>query len=378
MNILIAPDKFKDAASATDICQYLKKGILRSFPSANCILLPLADGGEGTLESLHTALGGEFIYREVQDPLFRPVNAGYLLLESGQTAVIEMARASGIELLKPEERNCLETTSFGTGQLIRDAIGRGAKEIILTVGGTATNDAGMGIAEALGFEFFDEKGLKLESVGKNLHAVSEIRSENAWEGLDKINFIIATDVTNPFYGEKGAAFVFARQKGADEKGIVSLDKGLWHFSQILSQKTGQNPQELPGSGAGGGVGGGLACLLNAGIISAADWIISVNQVVERMANIDFLITGEGKIDSQTWGGKLIAQLLSIAENADVPAILICGTLQDVEHIIDQHAVLLAMSVLNEPMTLESALINTPQLVENQGVLLGKFMQQMVR
>ena len=373
MNILIAPDKFKDALSATEICHFLQKGILQTFPKAHCTLLPLADGGEGTLESLNSNFKGEFIYQTVQNPLFEAVSASYLYIPQNQTAVVEMARASGIELLIPAKRNCLKTSSFGTGQLIKEAIQKGAKEIFLTVGGTATNDAGMGIASALGFRFLAKDGSILQAIGENLIAVASIDSSQVPAEVFDTKFTIATDVTNPFFGESGAAYVFAKQKGANEEGIQLLDKGLQNMAQVLERDFGTNPQTLVGSGAGGGVAGGLAVLLNANIISAASWILEINRVDDLLEKTNVLVTGEGKVDSQTWDGKLISQLLSKAEAKAVPVIIVCGTLQDVEIVAKQKSVLYATSILQGPSTLENALANTPQLLENQGMLLGKML-----
>lgn len=373
MNILIAPDKFKDALSATEICHFLQKGILQTFPNAHCTLLPLADGGEGTLESLNNNFKGEFIHHKVQNPLFEAVSASFLYIPQNQTAVVEMARASGIELLIPTKRNCLKTSSFGTGQLIKEAIQKGAKEIFLTVGGTATNDAGMGIASALGFRFLAKDGTVLQAIGENLIAVASIDSSQVPAEVFNTKFTIATDVTNPFFGESGAAYVFAKQKGANEEGIQLLDKGLQNMAQVLERHFGTNPQTLVGSGAGGGVAGGLAVLLNANIISAASWILEINQVDDLLDKTDILVTGEGKVDSQTWDGKLISQLLNKAEAKAIPIIIVCGTLQDVEIVAKQKSVLYATSILQGPSTLENALANTPQLLENQGMLLGKML-----
>jgi glycerate kinase len=376
MKILIAPDKFKDALNAGDICTFLEKGILTTFPEAQCTLLPLADGGEGTLESLNTTLKGEFIIVETTDPLQRKVSATYLFVEKTKTAIIEMARASGIELLLPQERNCLKTSSYGTGMLIGNAIQKGANEIILTVGGTATNDAGMGIASALGFDFLDEDEQILTPIGENLIRVDKVETAKILKGLSKVKFTIATDVTNPFYGKSGAAHVFARQKGADDEGIQFLDNGLKNFAEVLEKQFNQNPQNLVGSGAGGGVSGGLAVLLNAEIISAASWILEINNTEELLKNTDILITGEGKVDSQTWDGKLISQLLEKANQANVPVIIICGTLQDIPTVAKQKGVLYATSILNAPISLEKALKETPQLLENQGMLLGNLLRRL--
>ena len=373
MNILIATDKFKDSQTALQICEGLKKGILKTFPTATCETLPLADGGEGTLETLQIVLGGEFINVEVQDPLFRKIQAKYLWISSSRTAVIEMARASGIELLAIEERNALITSTFGTGQLIMDALEKEAQEIILTVGGSATNDGGIGMAAALGYVFKDENGNELKPVGENLLKINSIDKSNILPKLTNVKFTVATDVTNPFYGENGAAKVFSKQKGADKKAIDLLDKGLENLAQIFQTAFNLNIQQKHGSGAGGGIGGGAIAFLDAKICSAADWILDSIDIDAKLKNANVLITGEGKIDSQTWQGKLISRLLERANKFHVPTILVCGTMQDLESIMAQEGVMYATSILNEPMNLEKAIEKTSQLIEFQGNMLGRML-----
>ena len=373
MNVLIATDKFKDSQTALQICEGLKKGILKTFPKAICETLPLADGGEGTLETLKIVLGGEFINVEVQDPLFRKIQAKYLWIPSSRTAVVEMARASGIELLKQEERNALITSTFGTGQLILNALEKDAQEIILTVGGSATNDGGIGMAAALGYQFLDENNEELKSTGDNIIEIVKIDKSKIHPKLFATKFTVATDVTNPFYGENGAAKVFAKQKGVHENAIDFLDKGLENLSELFQKTFQKDVQNLPGSGAGGGIGGGAVAFLDAKICSAADWILDSIDIDAKLKIADILITGEGKIDSQTWQGKLISRLLERANKFNVPTILVCGTMQDIEHIITQEGVMYATSILNEPMSLEKALEKTAQLIEYQGNLLGKML-----
>lgn len=376
MKILISPDKFKDAATAADICIALEKGIKSTFPEVVCTLKPLADGGEGTLESISLALNAQWISCLTQDPFFYPIEAKYLLLPEKKMAVIETARASGIELIKPENRNCMLTSSIGTGVLIRDAIEKGATEIVLTVGGTATNDAAIGIASALGVRYFDKDGESLLPIGQNLRYIHKIDDSELVFNRNKVSFIIATDVENPFYGLNGAAHVFSRQKGADEESVLLLDNGLKNYASVLEKHTQINPQNITGSGAGGGIGGGVAALFGAKIISAADWIIKLNDIEKHISDSQILITGEGKIDSQTWEGKLISRLLNLATNYQVPVIAICGTLQDVEKIAQQPNVMYATSILKSPMTLEKAIVETLDLVEKQGILLGKLMKKL--
>ena len=374
MKILIATDKFKDSLTAKQVCEGLQRGILRTFPSAKIEILPLADGGEGTLETLQSVLGGEFIECEVNDPLSRKIKANYLWIKEKQTAIIEMARASGIELLKQNERNCLITSTYGTGELINNALEKGAKEIILTVGGSATNDAGIGMATALGYEFFNKKSKILAPIGENLAEISLINIEKIHPKLSQTKFIVATDVSNPFYGKEGAAYEFSPQKGADNQAVKALDLGLQNLNQLIKKDFNIDLQTVSGSGAGGGIGGGAFAFLKAEIKSAAQWILEINQIGNKLKNVDLLITGEGKIDNQTWKGKLISQLVLQAEMTETPVILVCGTLHDVESIIAKHGIIYASSILNEPMNLEKALKNALELVENHGALLGKLLK----
>ena len=374
MKILIATDKFKDSLTAKQVCEGLQRGILRTFPSAKIEILPLADGGEGTLETLQSVLGGEFIECEVNDPLSRKIKANYLWIKEKQTAIIEMARASGIELLKQNERNCLITSTYGTGELINNALEKGAKEIILTVGGSATNDAGIGMATALGYEFVNKKKEILSPIGENLAEISQINIEKIHPKLSQTKFIVATDVSNPFYGKEGAAYEFSPQKGADNQAVKVLDLGLQNLNQLIKKDFNIDLQTVSGSGAGGGIGGGAVAFLKAEIKSAAQWILEINQIGNKLKNVDLLITGEGKIDNQTWKGKLISQLVLQAEMTETPVILVCGTLHDVESIIAKHGIIYASSILNEPMNLEKALKNALELVGNHGALLGKLLK----
>ena len=376
MNILIATDKFKDSQTALQLCEGLKKGILKTFSTATCETLPLADGGEGTLETLQIVLGGEFITCEVHDPLFRKIKAKYLWIASTRTAIVEMARASGIELLKKEERNPLRTSTSGTGELILDALRKNAQEIILTVGGSPTNDGGIGMATTLGYVFLDEFYNKLKPIGENLLKICSIDKSKVYPNLSTVKFTVATDVINPFYGENGAAKIFAKQKGADENGIELLDKGLENLAQIFQKEFNLDIQKKQGSGAGGGIGGGAIAFLNAKICSAADLILNIVDIDSKLKFTNILITGEGKIDSQTWQGKLISRLLERANKFQVPTILVCGTMQDLEHILAQEGIMYATSILNEPISLEEAIKNTSQLIEYQGNMLGNLLRSL--
>ena len=373
MNILIAPDSFKDSLAAPLVCEHLQRGLLSTFPAANCQLLPLADGGEGTLETLAAALSGEFIDCAASDPLFRPRRASYLWLPATQTAVVEMARASGLELLTAAERDATRTTTLGTGELLAHALARGAQHLVLTVGGSATNDAALGLATALGFEFWDEAGQPVLPTGANLGRIRRIGTARVHPRLAQVSCRVVTDVTNPFYGPTGAAHVFAAQKGADAAAIAHLDAGLRHFAGVLLTTFGTDVQQMPGSGAGGGVGGGAACFLRAEITSAADWILEITGAANRLQAADLLITGEGRVDAQTWNGKLLARLLALAAQHRVPVVLVCGTLHDADAVLADPNVRFATSILTEPLSLAEALRRTPELLEIQGKLLGRLL-----
>ena len=373
MNILIAPDSFKDALAAPLVCEHLRRGLQRTFPAARCELLPLADGGEGTLETLAAVLGGEFVPVGVHDPLGRPLRAEYLWLPATATAVVEMARASGLERLAAPERDAARTTTLGTGELVAHALDRGARHLVLAVGGSATTDAGLGLATALGYRFFDENEQIVPPTGEHLGRVRRIDAAQVHPRLAAATCRVVTDVTNPFFGPTGAAHVFAAQKGADAAAIARLDAGLRAFAGVLRATFGLDVQGLPGSGAGGGLGGGAAAFLRARIGSAADWVLELSGADQRLQGADLLITGEGRIDAQTWQGKLLGRLLARAAHHAVPVVLVCGTLLDADAVLADPNVLYAASILSEPLPLAEALRRTPDLLETQGALLGRLL-----
>jgi len=267
MRILIAPDSFKDSLSAQKVAESLAKGIKDTFPKAEITLLPLADGGEGTLEALKENL--EYIKCMASDPLFRKIESKYLWDEKAKTAFVEMAQISGLELVTESERNPLKTTTLGTGELIAHALKRKAKKVILFVGGSATNDGGIGMATALGYIFFDKDGNTLNSIGENLNLIQNFDYQPIFD-LSKTEFIVATDVTNPFFGENGAAYIYAKQKGANQEQIEFLDKGLRNLNSAHIKTKGIDLQKVAGSGAAGGLAGGAYAFLGAKVVSAAD------------------------------------------------------------------------------------------------------------
>ncbi|WP_207532561.1 glycerate kinase family protein [Desertivirga arenae] len=322
MKILIAPDKFKGSLSSYEAGKAIKSALASTIPAAELRQIPMADGGDGLLEVLQAT--GSYIRRDltVCDPLFRPIEASYLITKNN-AAIIEMAKASGLLLLKTEERNPLVTSSYGTGQLIEDAIQKGAVDITLGIGGSATNDAGTGMAAALGFRFYDQWGKEIVPIGENLIRITKIDHCNAIN-LSTINIKVACDVTNVFHGKDGAAWVFGPQKGADENSVRILDEGLDHLASLLRKDLGVDVQSIPGAGAAGGLGGGAIAFLGAKLLSGIELILEYTQAEELIIDSDLVITGEGKLDHQSLNGKVISGISSLSKRHNKPLIVLCG------------------------------------------------------
>lgn len=302
MNILIIPDKFKGSLTSAQVCDAIETGILKHFPTAEITKIPLADGGEGSLEVLEKTISFEKIHLEVKNPLFKTIPTYYGIIDN--TAYIEMASASGLQLLIKDERNPMFTSSYGTGEMIADAIKRGATKIYLFVGGSATNDAGIGIASALGYQFRDNRNNILKPIGESLIKISSINFRNT-NSFNNIEFNILTDVNNPLLGKEGAAFSFAEQKGASKKEIAMLDTGLQNISKIIIKTFGIDVSKIPGSGAAGGVGAGMVAFFNANILSGIDSIMDLLNVNYHIQQSDLVVTGEGLLDKLTLKGKLV-------------------------------------------------------------------------
>lgn len=323
MKFVIAPDKFKGSLTGNEFCDIVANEILKVLPNSEIVKLPLADGGDGTLEVVADYLEASKVQKVVAGPFFDEVEASYLFSEKRKTAFIEMSTASGHRLLKPEELNCLEATTLGTGQLIVDAIQKGAKNIILGIGGSATNDAGMGVAQALGYRFLDETGSILKPVGRNLENVEKIQKPNS-NIVDETNIKVACDVDNPFYGPNGAAHVYAKQKGATQSEIEMLDGGLRHFAKIVQDTFGLDLQNIQGAGAAGGLGGGAVAFLKGELVSGIELIKYIADFELLIEGADWIITGEGKLDSQTLSGKTIGGVLASAKSKNIPVAAFCG------------------------------------------------------
>lgn len=326
MNILIAPDSFKGTLSSAEVSRILRDELEKQKPGHSIKILPLADGGEGSIDVL--ALNKTLKKRSmvVKGPLFGEIESYYYYEPATDTAYIEMAKASGITLLDEAELNAMDTTTYGTGELIKDALRQGARKVFVFVGGSATNDAGMGMAEALGVTFRNRYRQKLLPVGRNLKYVCEVEDYRMIPEVKDAEIIVATDVNNPFYGKEGAAYVYARQKGAGNAEIRRLDEGLEHFAALLKKQYHFNLQEMPGSGAAGGLGGGCVTFLNARIESGADVIFRELHFEQQVAWANLIISGEGKIDKQSLYEKLLARVSVVAKQAGVPLWAVCGYL----------------------------------------------------
>jgi len=359
MNILISPDKFKGSLTASEVSDAILEGWKVSMPEVQAILLPLADGGEGTFEVLTHHFGGDFVHVWVYDPLFRWTQASYGYDSATQTAFMEMAQASGLDKLSEAERNCYVTSTFGTGQMILDAWQRGARKIMIGIGGSATCDGGIGMAAALGYQFKDQDGAEISPVGKSMMDIAEIIAPDVGKRLE---IVVLSDVDNPLYGKDGAAYVYGPQKGAREEEISQLDQGLRHLASVLKRDLKVEVHTLPGGGASGGLGAGLFGFLGARIEPGAAWIAREMNLEAEVANCDVVITGEGKIDRQTLHGKVVGNLAQLAETYGKPVIAFCGTAELDIDMQQQMGLTYVQSIIDRPMSLSEATAEAHQLL----------------
>lgn len=323
MKVLIAPDKFKGSLTAQEVCLAIAEGLKEKEPSLKITSVPLADGGEGTCELLTRYFKGRTIELEVTGPTFEKIKSGYGLSGDGTTAFVEMASASGLQLVAPEKRNPLNTTTLGTGELIRHAIDNGVTNIIMGIGGSATNDAGMGMLQALGVQFLDAHGNPLSPVGKSLTKLGSINQSKIHPKLRTVKFTALCDVDNPLHGAQGAAYTYAPQKGACVADVAMLDTGLKNFERIVKKELGVSIN-FPGAGAGGGLPGGATAFLNITIQRGMDFIVQATDLEAKVRQADLIFTGEGKIDQQTLAGKVAMAVGQLARKYQKPVMAICG------------------------------------------------------
>ena len=351
MNILIAPDKFKGSLSAQQVCDAVAEGIRSKHASWPIIKSPMADGGEGTVEILTAISRGQMVKCKARDPLFREIESGYGLSADGKTAFIEMAKASGLQLLKESERGPMITSTVGTGDLIAHALMNGVEKIILGCGGSATNDGGIGMASALGIIFLDVDGKELKPTGESLLKIHSILTGNKNPGISKCNFVLLSDVNNPLTGISGAAFVFAKQKGASDKDIFSLDEGLKNFANVLNNL---NFTSFPGAGAAGGFPVSAKAFLNAEIQSGIKFIMGFSKIEEKIRDADLIITGEGKFDQQSLNGKVVTGLSDLCAKHNKPLWIICGINEVAEPDFQKLGIRKVISLVKEDSEREKA------------------------
>ena len=355
MKVIIAIDSFKGSLSSEELSVAVEKGIGKVYIDAEIDRIPIADGGEGTVEALVEGTGGKIIEKVVKGPLLSPVKASYGILGDQKTAVIEMATASGLPLVPVEKRNPQKTTTYGTGELIKDAVSRGCREFIVGIGGSATNDAGLGMLQALGFKFMDKDGNELAYGGEQLDKVASVDSSNSLPELSECSFLIACDVDNPLYGKNGAAHVYSRQKGADEEMVLELDKKLKYFGDFIRENLGKDVSSVPGAGAAGGLGGGFLAFLNSELKSGIDIVLEAVKLEERIAGADFVVTGEGRIDSQSVMGKAPTGVSKICAKNGVPVIALAGCVSDDAGATHDHGITALFSTINYPISLVKAM-----------------------
>jgi glycerate kinase len=373
MRILIAADSFKDALPALAVCTAIAKGLENALPEAQTVVFPMADGGEGTADILTYHTRGETITCSAADPLGRPIEARYGLSSDGQIAFMEMAQASGLPFLTPNERNPMLASTYGTGQMIAHALDQGVKRLVLGIGGSATNDMGMGMLRALGYRFYDKKGRERAGTGADLLQVVRFEATDRHPGLDTLQVDVICDVDNPLYGPKGAAYVYARQKGADDTMIGQLDRGLRHFNQVIIESGRADTQQLPGAGAAGGLGAALHAFLGGNLRPGIQTVMEYTRFADQLKGVDYVITGEGKLDAQTLHGKLIQGITQKAQERSIPVIALCGALLAPPHAIAEMGLQAAFSIQNRPVDLPIALAETAKALERTAFMVGRML-----
>lgn len=371
LKILLCPDSFKGSLSSRGVCHAIKKGFLRCTHEIEIVEKPIADGGEGTIEALYYGLGGRLITIKITGPLWEKVNAQYLILNDQKTAIIEMAQAAGLILVPIKKRNPRYTTTFGVGELMIDAVKNGCKKLILAIGGSATNDGGMGALTALGVKFYDENQKLLSGMGENLPKVQTIDTDGIVKVMNEVEILIASDVKNPLFGLEGAARVYAPQKGANDEDVLFLDKGLIHFSKMIQEKTGKEVESIPGSGAAGGIGAGFCGFLNAQITSGIQLIMELLKFDEEIAASQLIISGEGRIDRQTLYGKVISGIYELCQKHNKPLILLAGKIEEEAYSIYGEKVLGLFSIVNGPIHEDEAFLKAEYFVENTSYNIAK-------
>ena len=351
MKIVVAPDSFKGSLTAVEVSDAIEQGVREIFPEAEIVKIPMADGGDGTVQCLVNATGGEILREKVTGPLGDEVWASYGILGDKKTAVIEMAEASGLTLVPENKRNPLITTTYGTGQLIKFALDQGCRKMIIGIGGSATNDVGAGMVQALGAKLLDKEGEEIGFGGGELKKVFRIDTKYLDNRLSETKVLIASDVSNPLCGPKGAARVYGPQKGATPEMIKKLDESLAYFAEIIKRDLNKDIKDILGAGAAGGLGAGLMAFLDAELKPGIEIIIEIVKLEQAIKDADLVITGEGKIDSQTIYGKAPIGVAKIAKKYNIPVIAVAAIIGDDADIVHQHGIDNLIKVSEPPMSL---------------------------
>lgn len=374
MRIIIAPDSYKGSVSALGVAEAMERGVLHIFPDAEIVKIPIADGGEGTVDALVTATGGQKIYQQVQGPLGEPVEAYWGVLGDGETAIIEMAAASGLPLIPKERRDPRCASTYGTGELMKAVLDKGLRKMIIGIGGSATNDGGAGMAQALGARLLDSEGHELQLGGAELARLAAIDLAGLDERLTATSIMVACDVDNPLCGLRGASAVYGPQKGATPEIVSQLDGALTNFASIAKQATGKDIAECAGAGAAGGLGAGLLFFTNARLRPGVEIVLETTGFSELAAKASLVITGEGRTDFQTAFGKAPVGVAKAAKQHGVPVVCLSGGLGDGADTVLKQGIDAIMSVVPGPMGLEECVAQGAELIEEAAVRLCRLLQ----
>ncbi|MDH6675271.1 glycerate kinase [Paenibacillus sp. LBL] len=361
--IVLAPDSFKESMTAKEVCEAMERGILKANPNVTCIHVPMADGGEGTMQSLVDATGGTVHTAMVTGPLGNQVEASYGVSGDGSTGVLEMASASGIHLVPPAERNPLVTTTYGTGELIKACLDHGVSRLLIGIGGSATNDGGAGVVQALGGKLLDAEGKELAFGGGDLGRLASFDLTGLDSRLQHVEVEVACDVTNPLCGETGASHVFGPQKGATPDMIEQLDSNLRNYAGVMKQQLGKDIVDYPGAGAAGGLGGGLMVFLNGTLKKGIDMVVDYTGLEEKVRQADMVWTGEGGMDFQTQYGKTPLGVAMVAKKHGKPVVALAGRIGDGIEVLYDKGMDAIFGIMPGAATLSEALVNGQQNVE---------------
>lgn len=363
VKIVIAPDSFKGSLSALEAAEAIEKGVKKAGPDAETVLVPVADGGEGTLDSLVSATDGRKVQVNVKGPLRKTVQAEYGVLGDEETCVIEMASASGLCLIEPSQLNPFITTTYGTGELIKKALDNGFRRFILAIGGSATNDGGAGMLQALGMKLLDADGQSIRFGGGALRELAQIDASEFDMRVAESEFLIASDVQNPLVGRHGASYVFGPQKGATLEMVDQLDQNLEHYADLVEKLTGIRLHEMPGAGAAGGIGGAFQAFFPSEMRRGIDIVVEYTGLKEKLIGAECVFTGEGQIDFQTASGKTPMGVAQEAKKHGIPVFALAGSIGQGIDILYEHGITSVHSIVNGPMALEEAMNRGAELLE---------------